>query len=73
MTEQRADMNKSTVDKLAVLEYKLSYLIEARAHMIITSPLKAKECLDKERKLDMARRNEKLENLKRLEVEHMLS
>ena len=49
-----------------MIEYKILYYIEARDFMI-SDPHLSKECLDRERKIDLDRRAEKAARIKRNE------
>ena len=69
MIEPNKNIDNDPIKHLEHIEYRLIYLIEARDYIINSDQSKAKEVFDCEKKLDLGRRNEKIEKIKKMEKE----
>ncbi len=67
------DTSRETIQKLEQIEYKILQFIEERTYIINHGDsTKAQEVLDREKKLDMQRRNAKIEKMKKMEKDAIL-
>lgn len=55
-----------------MIENKLNFLLEAREYIVNSDPSKAQEVYTCERKLDIQRRNDKVERLKKAEKDALI-
>eukprot|EP00347_Sterkiella_histriomuscorum_P004118 403361685 len=66
------DNHREPVKQLELIENRLQYLLEAREYIINSDAVKASEVQQCERKLDIQRRNEKVEKLKKAEKDAII-
>lgn len=72
MVNPSKNHNKDVITKLESIENKLLYLIEARDYIMDSDQNSRKDITELEKKIDLERRNEKVERLKKAEAEELL-